>query len=210
MKHLLAKWTHWILAVLTPLGIWGIMGFAFVDAAFLGMPLDAIVAGYAYAAPRRFVLLSAMAAAGSALGSIVIYWIGYKGGEVLLVKRIGEARFNKIRASFERHEFLALMLPSMLPPPTPFKLFVLSAGVAEMRFSHFLGAIFFGRFLRFLLFSLLVIHYGPQIIGFLGNVIHHHARLAVAIVAAAGLIGWWVWRVRKQRSARDGDQPANA
>jgi membrane protein YqaA with SNARE-associated domain len=210
LKHLLAKWTHWILAVLTPLGIWGIMGFAFVDAAFLGMPLDAIVAGYAYAAPRRFVLLSAMAAAGSALGSIVIYWIGYKGGEVLLVKRIGEARFNKIRASFERHEFLALMLPSMLPPPTPFKLFVLSAGVAEMRFSHFLGAIFFGRFLRFLLFSLLVIHYGPQIIGFLGNVIHHHARLAVAIVAAAGLIGWWVWRVRKQRSARDGDQPANA
>ena len=97
MKHLLAKWTHWILAVLSPLGIWGVMGFAFVDAAFLGMPLDAIVGGYVYAAPRRFLLLSAMAAAGSALGSIVIYWIGYKGGEVLLVKRIGEERFNKIQ-----------------------------------------------------------------------------------------------------------------
>lgn len=209
MKHLLDKWTHWILAVLTPLGIWGIMGFAFVDAAFLGMPLDAIVAGYAYAAPRRFVLLSAMAAAGSALGSIVIYWIGYKGGEVLLVKRIGEARFNKIRAAFDKHEFLALMLPSMLPPPTPFKLFVLSAGVAEMRFSHFLGAIFFGRFLRFLLFSLLVIHYGPQIVGFLGNVVHHHARLAIAITAAAALLGWWIWRVRKRNGKRNGDGPAS-
>ena len=66
-----------------------------------------------------------MAAAGSALGSIVIYWIGYKGGEVLLVKRIGEERFNKIGPSFDKHEFLAIMLPSMLPPPTPFKLFVL-------------------------------------------------------------------------------------
>jgi hypothetical protein len=92
--------------LLKPLGIWGVMGFAAVDAAFLGMPLDAIVAGYAYADPRRFLLYAAMGAAGSALGSIVIYLIGYKGGELLLVKRIGKKRFNKIKASFERHEFL--------------------------------------------------------------------------------------------------------
>lgn len=205
MKHLFAKWTHWILALLSPLGIWGVMGFAFVDAAFLGMPLDAIVAGYAYANPRRLVLLSALAAAGSALGSIVIYWIGYKGGEVLLVKRMGEERFNKIRATFDKHEFLALMLPSMLPPPTPFKLFVLSAGVAEMRFSHFLAAIFFGRFLRFVLFSLLVIHYGPQIVGFFGQMVHGHVRLTIAIIAAAALIGWWIWRMRKRNGKRNGN-----
>ena len=148
MKHLLNKWTLLILALLKPLGIWGVAGFAAVDAAFLGMPLDAIVAGYVYANPRRLLLYAAMAAAGSALGSIVIYLIGYKGGEVLLVKRIGEKRFNKIKASFERHEFWAVMFPAMLPPPTPFKLFVLSAGVAEMRFTHFLTAIFFGRLLR--------------------------------------------------------------
>jgi membrane protein YqaA with SNARE-associated domain len=204
VKHLLAKWTHLILALLTPLGIWGVMGFAFVDASFLGMPLDAIVGGYVYAAPRRFLLISAMAATGSALGSIVIYWIGYKGGEVILVKRIGEARFNKIRASFERHEFLAVMLPSMLPPPTPFKLFVLSAGVAEMRFSHFLAAIFFGRFFRFCILSILVIRFGPEIVGFVGNMVHNHARLAIAIVAAAALIGWWIWRIRKKTGNRDG------
>jgi len=201
LKHLLAKWTHWILVVLSPLGIWGVAGFAFVDASFLGMPLDAIVSGYVYASPHRFLLLSVLAAAGSALGSIVIYWIGYKSGEVLLVKRMGGARFNKIRASFERHEFLALMVPSMLPPPTPFKLFVLSAGVAEMRFSHFLSAIFFGRLLRFLLLSLLVVRFGPEIIGFFGHVVERHARLALAIVAAAALIGWWLWRLRKQRKS---------
>jgi len=200
VQQLFAKWTHWILAILSPLGIWGVLGFAFVDAAFLGLPLDAIVGGYVYAAPRRFLFLSALAAAGSALGSIVIYWIGYKGGEVLLVKRIGEARFNKIRAAFARHEFLALMLPSMLPPPTPFKLFVLSAGIAEMRFAHFLGAIFFGRFLRFLLLSLLVIGFGPQIVGFLDHVVHHHARLAIAVLAAVALIAWWTRRVGKLRS----------
>jgi membrane protein YqaA with SNARE-associated domain len=198
VKHLLAKWTHWILAVLSPLGIWGVLGFAFVDAAFLGMPLDAIVGGYVYAAPRRFLLISAMAAAGSALGSIVIYWIGYKGGEMLLVKRVGEERFKKIHASFERHGFLGLMVPSMLPPPTPFKLFVLTAGVIEMSFLKFLSAIFFGRLLRFCILSLLVIRFGPEIVGFFGSAVHNHLRLTLAIIAVLALAGWWIWWMRKK------------
>jgi membrane protein YqaA with SNARE-associated domain len=197
VKHLLAKWTHWILAVLTPLGIWGVGAFAFVDAAFLGMPLDAIVGGYVYAAPRRFLLLSAMAAAGSALGSIVIYWIGYKGGEVLLAKRVGEARFKKIHAAFERYGFLGLMVPSMLPPPTPFKLFVLTAGVIEMSFAKFLAAIFFGRLLRFCLLSLLVIRFGPEIVGFFGSAVHNHLRLTLAILAVLVLASCWFWWTRK-------------
>jgi membrane protein YqaA with SNARE-associated domain len=205
LKHLLAKWTHWILAVLSPFGIWGVAGFAFVDSAFLGMPLDAIVGGYVYAAPRRFLLLSALAAAGSALGSIVIYWIGYKGGEVLLVKRIGEERFKKLHASFERHGFLGLMVPSMLPPPTPFKLFVLTAGVIEMTFAKFVAAIFFGRFLRFLILSLLVVRFGPEIIGFVAGLVHTHARVVVAVLAAIALLAWWLWRLRKRNGRRETD-----
>lgn len=195
MNHLLHKWTALIVALLKPLGIWGVMGFAMVDAAFLGMPLDAIVAGYAYAHASKFLLCAALAATGSALGSLVFYFIGYKGGEVLLVKRIGQARLEKIRASFEQHEFWALMLPSMLPPPTPFKLFVLSAGVAEMNVGRFLAAIFLGRLLRFSLVSLLVIRYGPQML----DLVHHHWRSVIAGIAGAALMGWWVWRLRARR-----------
>jgi membrane protein YqaA with SNARE-associated domain len=209
LKHLLHKWSLLILAALKPLGVWGVLGFAAVDAAFLGMPLDPIVAGYVWANPHRLLLYCAMAAAGSALGSIVWYVIGYKGGEVLLVKRIGEARFNKIKASFEQHEFFAIMVPSMLPPPTPFKLFVLSAGVAEMRFSHFLAAIFFGRFLRFVLLSFLVIRFGPGIVDFLGSMMHHHLRTVIAVIAAGALIAWWIWRARKLRSAKNNEQLAD-
>jgi membrane protein YqaA with SNARE-associated domain len=205
LKKLLNKWSLFILGVLKPLGIWGVMGFAAVDAAFLGMPLDAIVAGYSYANPRLFLLYAVMAGAGSALGSIVIYWIGYKGGEVLLVKRIGQQRFDKIRSSFERHEFWAIMLPAMLPPPTPFKLFVLSAGVAEMSFTRFLLAIFFGRVIRFSLVSLIVIRYGPAILGFIGTTFHHHLRFAIAAVAVTILIGWWGWRLQKRRRTRPTD-----
>jgi len=202
LKHLLAKWTHWILAILTPLGIWGIAGFAFVDASFLGMPLDFIVGGYVYASPHLFLLLSAMAAFGSTLGSIIIYWIGYKGGEVLVVKRMGAARFQKIHASFEKYGFLALMVPAMLPPPTPFKLFVLSAGVTEMRLSRFVSAIFLGRLLRFCLLALLVIKFGPEIVTLFGGAIHNHLRLTLAILAALVLAGWWIRLVRKRNRNR--------
>ncbi len=209
MKHLLNKWSLAILALLKPLGIWGVLGFAAVDASFLGMPLDAIVAGYAYADPKRFLLYALLAAVGSALGSIPIYLIGYKGGEVLVAKRMGEKRFNRIRDSFDKHGLLAIMVPSMLPPPTPFKLFVLSAGVAEMNFSKFVGAILAGRFLRFALVSLIVIRYGPEIMGFITGVVHTHLRYLVATIAVAILAGWWILRTRRLRSARKKQQPAS-
>lgn len=186
------------------------MGFAAVDASFLGMPLDAIVAGYSYANPRRFLLYALIAAIGSALGSIPIYLIGYKGGEVLVVKRMGERRFNRIRASFEKHGLLAIMLPSMLPPPTPFKLFVLSAGVAEMSFGKFLAAILAGRFLRFALVSLIVIRYGPEILIFVGGVVHNHLRYLLAALAVAGLAGWWLWRARQMKARRNQPLPTDA
>ena len=192
-----------VLGLLKPLGVWGIAGFAAVDSAVLGMPLDVIVAGYVWANPHRLLLYCALASAGGALGSSLWYVIGYKGGEVLLVKRIGEKRFRKIQASFEQHEFLALMLPSMLPPPTPFKLFVLSAGVAEVRFGHFLAAIFSGRFVRFVILSFLVIRFGPGIVDFLGSMLHHHLRILIAVLAGGALLGWWIWRARKLRLTRD-------
>ncbi len=205
MKHLLNKWTLLLLGLLKPLGIWAVMAFAAVDAALFGMPLDAIVAGYAYSRPHLLLLYAALASAGSALGSIVIYAIGFKGGEVFLVRRIGQKRFDKIRSSFERHEFWALMFPAMLPPPTPFKLFVLSAGVAEMSFTHFLAAIFAGRMVRFTVVSILVIRYGPTIWGLLGSAFHRPLSYTIAVLAAAGLLGWWIWRLRRQRQRRRND-----
>ncbi len=202
MKALIAKWIHHVAAVLGPLGVWGVMGFAFIDAAMLGMPIDAIVCGYAYARPSRLLLYSLGAAVGSALGSLVVYVIGYKGGEVMLKKRMGEARFNRITASFEKREFVLLTVISMLPPPTPFKLFVLAAGMAEMRPLRFLSAIVLGRFARFTIESILVVRYGPHIIALLAEVLRHHLSYVVAVLIAIAFIGWWIWRIRKAPAAK--------
>ena len=173
--------------------------FAAVDGSFMGMPLDAIFVGYVYNDRSRFLLYVVLAAAGSALGSIVLYIIGYTGGEVLLRKRLSPRRFEKIHASFERHEFWALMFPAMLPPPTPFKIVVLAAAAFEMNFGHFLLAIFAGRFLRFLIEAVLTLYFGPGIVTLTGSLFAHHF-LWILSGAGAALLGWLGWRrIRRQR-----------
>src|SRR6201997_5783550 len=135
------------------IGLWGPFVIAFPDSALLGMPVDFIVATYVHQDRKRMLLYIAMASLGSALGSIPLYIIGYVGGEKGLRKRISEERFLKIHRSFEQHEFWALMFPGMLPPPMPFKIFVLGAAVFEMKFRDFLIAILAGRFVRFLVLA---------------------------------------------------------
>ena len=190
IKHILAQYAAWIAAVLKPLGIWGVFAIAAVDSALLGMPVDAVVVGYVYNDRKRFAFYVVMAALGSALGSIPLYLIGYLGGEEVLRKRISAARFNKIHRSFEKHEFLALMLPGMLPPPTPFKLFVLAAAVFEMRISYFLTAIFAGRLVRFTFWSLLALAFGPQIVGLVGELFRRHFYWVLVVVILAGVLLW--------------------
>src|SRR5271169_4855142 len=147
------------------------------------MPVDAIVAFYVYKDHRQLLFYVLMASLGSALGSVPLYLIGYLGGEKVLRKRISEERFQKIHRSFERHEFWALMFPGMLPPPTPFKVFVLGAAVFEMRFTDFLAAIFAGRFVRFFILSLLTLYFGPQIVGMTAQIFRRHFFWVLIAVA---------------------------
>ena len=199
--HILARYTAWILGLMKVLGIWGVFVIAFADSALLGMPVDFVVATYVYQDRRRLLIYIAMASLGSALGSIPLYIVGYLGGEKVLRKRISEERFLKIHRSFERHEFWALMFPGMMPPPVPFKIFVLGAAVFEMRFRDFLVAIFLGRFVRFGVLSVLVLWFGPQVIGLLGGLLKRHWILLLVAIAAAVCVALVV-RVRARGTAR--------
>ncbi len=199
IAHILARYSAWILGLMKVLGIWGVFVIAFADSALLGMPVDFIVATYAYQDRRRFLLYVVMASLGSALGSIPLYIIGYLGGEKVLRKRISEERFLKIHRSFERHEFWALMFPGMLPPPMPFKIFVLGAAVFEMRFRDFLVAIFAGRFVRFGVLSVLVLWFGPEIVGLVGGVFSRHWGWVVGVI----VVGVCVWLVLRRRGRKE-------
>jgi len=187
--------------MLKPLGSWAVFAIAAIDSAFFGFPLDPVVASYVYQDRPRFLLYAVMASAGSAAGCIILYLIGYKGGEVLLEKRIPRTKFNKIRSAFDRHEFWALMFPSMMPPPFPFKVFVLAASVFEMNFWHFLLAIFVGRLVRFLILSLLVLKFGPQIVALTSAAVAKHwPELALAVLVIGVLFAWFWCRARRESS----------
>ena len=203
IKHFLARYTAFLWALLKPLGAWGVFAMAGLDGSLLGMPVDAVVAAYVYQDKARFLLYVLMASAGSALGSIVIYLVGYTGGEELLRKRIPPERFEKIHGAFEKHPFWGLMFPAMLPPPTPFKLFVLAASVSEMQFFHFLAAIFAGRFLRFLLLAILTIKFGPDIVRIIGSLFKTHWPWVLGAIAL-GVAIWFVTRAKQKSLDRQG------
>ncbi len=196
--RILARYTAWVWGLLRVLGIWGPFAIAFADSALLGMPVDAMVATYVYQDRKRMLFYVIMASLGSVLGSVPLYLIGYAGGEKVLRKRISEERFQQIHRSFERHEFWALMFPGMLPPPMPFKIFVLGAAVFEMRFRDFAAAIFAGRFVRFLVLSLLVLWFGPRIVGLMGNLLRRHLAWAIGAIAG-GLLVWLLMRRSRKR-----------
>ena len=191
IKHIFVRYSAFLWALLKPLGAWGVLVIAALDGAALGLPMDPIVAAYVYQNRSRFLLYVLMASTGSALGSSVIYGIGYLGGEELLRKRISPERFDKFHQAFEKHPFWSLMFPAILPPPTPFKLFALAAAVSEMRFTHFLAAIFAGRFVRFLALSILTIWLGPEFVQIFGTIFREHWALVLAAVAV-GLAIWLV------------------
>ena len=180
------------------MGPWGVLFISAMDAAAVGLPMDLVIAGYVYKKPSAFLLYVLMGAVGSALGSCILYWIGYEGGEKLLRKKMSPERFDKIHNSFERNQFWALMFPSMLPPPTPFKLFVLAAAAFEMNFWHFLLAIFSGRFVRFLILSLLTIKFGPTIGELSGKFLGAHILWILGAIPEIVAI-WWLVRWAKKK-----------
>src|SRR5216684_9280371 len=202
LKYILSRYTAFLWAILQPLGAWGVFAVAALDGAAVGLPMDVVVGGYVAQDHKRFLLYVLMAATGSALGSLVIYAIGYAGGEELLRKRVSPQRFEKLHAAFDKHPFWSLMFPAMLPPPTPFKLFALGAAVAEMSISHFLLAIFLGRTVRFLVLGILVLKFGPGVVHTLRIFFSHHFHW-VLIVAVAGT-GIWLalrrWKAKMRMS----------
>jgi membrane protein YqaA with SNARE-associated domain len=196
--HVAAEWKLVLLPALMKWGILGVGAIAVLDSSSIPVPMDAILALYVWNDKRHFWVYCLMAAAGSALGGLLPYGLGRAGGELFLLKRINRAKFEKMRDRFQRQEFLAVMIPSMMPPPAPWKMFIFASGVFEMRIPVFLLAVFVGRMLRWLALSLLVLKLGPGAV----DLVARHAVpvvTAVGVLAVAGFAWWWI---RKKRSGK--------
>jgi len=196
--RLVAEWKFVLLPALIKLGAWGAFLVAVLDSYSIPVPIDAVLAVYIWNHHATFWVYSALAAAGSAVGGLLPYGLGRAGGELFLLKRINRARFDTLRDRFERQEFLAVMIPSMLPPPAPWKIFIFASGVFEMRVLPFMLAVFLGRLIRWTILGILVIKLGPGAVA----LVAHHAVIVVLAVSAVAIAGFAWWWLRKKRSGK--------
>ena len=193
--HVVAEWKLVILPALMHWGVWGVGAVAVLDSSSIPVPMDAILALYIWNDKRHFWLYCLMAAAGSAIGGLVPYGLGRAGGELFLLKHLNRARFERLRDRFQRQEFLAVLIPSMMPPPWPWKIFVFAAGVFEMRIANFMLAVLVGRTVRWIVLSILVLKLGPGAV----DIVARHALPAVIIVGVLAVLGFAWWWMRKKR-----------
>jgi len=194
----MAKLKFVLLPLLAKFGIWGVGAAALLDSSTVPVPMDLILAGYVWADKGHFWLYCLLASIGSAIGGLLPYGLGRAGGELFLLKHVNRQRYDRMRTRFENQEFLAMMIPSMLPPPTPWKAFVFAAGVFEMRVAPFMLAVFCGRMVRWMLLSLLVMKLGPDAV----EVVEHHRLALVGIVVGVAVVGFAWWWIRKRRAGK--------
>jgi membrane protein YqaA with SNARE-associated domain len=202
LKHfflrIVAYWKLVLVPALAKLGFWGAGAVALLDSSSIPVPMDAFLAVSIWNHKGQFWLYCLLAAVGSAIGGLLPYALGRAGGELFLLKRINRDKLESIRNRFERQEFLAVMIPSMLPPPAPWKIFIFASGVFEMRVLDFLLAVFTGRMIRWLILSLLVLKLGPGA----ADLVAHHALVAVIVVGGLAIAGFAWWWIRKRRAGK--------
>jgi membrane protein YqaA with SNARE-associated domain len=208
VTKLIGKWLlrykTFVLGVLAPMGIWGAALVSAVDSGTLPVPMDLIIATYIWNDRRHAYLYVLMGAIGSAVGGLIPFLLGRAGGELFLLRRIDRTRYEAMMARFEKQEFLAMAIPSALPPPTPWKAFAFGAGVFEMRISHFMFAVFVGRVVRFGADAVLTIKYGPEIVNVASDLFKHHLVATLVVLGVLlGLLLLWVLRYRHKRSGAD-------
>jgi len=194
----------WLRAFALGIGGPGLFVIAFLDSSFLSLPQinDLLVIWMVVQHPGRMPYYATMATLGSIAGCLVMYLLARKGGEVFLRRRFKGKSLDRARGLFERYGFLAVLVPALLPPPAPFKLFVILAGVVDMPAVTFVVAVAVGRGLRYFAEGILAVWYGEMAIDYIKA---HPVQVSAALFAAAGLGAgayylWKRWR-RPERAS---------
>lgn len=159
--HFATKWLTRLSEYLITFGAFGLFAVALLDSTFVPLPssADALMILLSTTNPSWMVLYAFMATAGSALGCLILYLISRRAGTRAL-RRFSEAKQARVKNWIERYDALAVLVATLLPPPFPFKLFVVTAGVFRFSLLRFMLAIICGRAFRFLLEGYLAVRYG--------------------------------------------------
>jgi len=161
--HPLTKGLTRVSEYLVTFGAFGLFTLALLDSTFVPLPssADALMLMLTMAHPSWMLLYAFMATAGSAIGCLILYQISRKAGTRAL-NRFSERKQKQVKDWLERYDAIAVLVATLLPPPFPFKLFVITAGVFRFSLLRFMLAIIAGRAFRFLLEGYFAVKYGAQ------------------------------------------------
>ena len=162
-KNPITKWLTRVSEYLITFGAFGLFAVALLDSAFVPLPssADALMLLLSTTHPRWMLLYAFMATAGSALGCWILYAVSRRAGARAL-RKFSEAKQKRVKDLIERYDMASVLVATLLPPPFPFKLFVVTAGVFRFSFTRFMIAIVIGRAFRFLLEGFFAVRYGAE------------------------------------------------
>ena len=203
MHDLLQRFIEVLEPLALKLGGPGLALVSFLDSSFLSLPevSDVLIVVLVIQHPARWLYYAAMTTLGSVVGCYALYALARKGGEAALRRRFHERHIDRGLTVFRKYGLLAVIVPSILPPPTPFKIFVLLAGVSGVRPLTFISAIAIGRGFRYGAEALLAYWYGERATQFIQDNLPVVSVWLAGLVFVAGVI-YFLWRRRRS--------PANA
>ena len=189
---------EWIKEFATSLGGPGLFIIAFLDSSFLSFPEvnDLLIVWLTTQHKERMPYYALMTTLGSICGCLALYALARRGGEAFLRKRFNPKYVDVALERFRRYGLLAILIPSIMPPPMPFKIFVLAAGVSKVRLFDFVMAIAIGRGIRYFGEGLLAVYYGDHAAEFIKENTGLVALIAGGVALALGG-GWYLWQKRR-------------
>lgn len=192
------SFVSWIYGFALAIGGPGLFAVAFLDSSFVSLPQinDILVVLMVTQYKTWMPYYAAMATFGSVAGCYVIYELARRGGETFLLKRLRAGRAERALTTYRRYGLLALIVPALLPPPAPFKLFVLMAGVAGVPPVKFVTAIAVARGARYVVLGVLAIWYGDFALELMRTRGRDVALVLVGFIVITA-IGWWWFNRRR-------------
>ena len=181
----LSAWKEKIVAFAGGLGAPGLFLISFLDSSVLTFPVinDLLLVELSIQHPARMPLYALLAMLGSVLGCVLLFFLAEKGGEALFHKHAGD-RAHAIHNWVVKNGFGGMLVAALLPPPTPFKVFVVAAGVFEVPLLSFASAVALARAVRYFGIGYLAIRFGREAMPYLA---HHKLNVTIFLILLAGV-----------------------